>query len=57
MNPPTGCHFRTRCQHAMEICAAEKPVATEVGGLTVRCHLMDPSLQSAVMAESVSDPA
>jgi oligopeptide/dipeptide ABC transporter ATP-binding protein len=43
MNPPSGCHFRTRCRHAMEICAVEEPVTTEVGRLTVRCHLMDPA--------------
>jgi oligopeptide/dipeptide ABC transporter ATP-binding protein len=43
MNPPSGCHFRTRCRHAMEICAVEEPMTTDVGGLTVRCHLMDPA--------------
>jgi oligopeptide/dipeptide ABC transporter ATP-binding protein len=43
MNPPSGCHFRTRCRHAMEICALEEPVITEVGPTAVRCHLMDPN--------------
>ncbi len=43
MNPPSGCHFRTRCRHAMEVCALEEPPATDVGGLTVNCHLMDPT--------------
>jgi oligopeptide/dipeptide ABC transporter ATP-binding protein len=42
MNPPSGCHFRTRCRHAMDVCAAEEPVSTEVGRLAVRCHLMSP---------------
>jgi peptide/nickel transport system ATP-binding protein/oligopeptide transport system ATP-binding protein len=41
MNPPTGCHFRTRCRHAMDVCTADEPVITEVGRLTVRCHLMN----------------
>jgi len=45
MNPPSGCHFRTRCRHAMEVCALEEPIARDIGGLTVRCHLMDPAHQ------------
>ncbi len=45
MNPPSGCHFRTRCRHAMEVCALEEPTARDIGGLTVRCHLMDPAHQ------------
>jgi oligopeptide/dipeptide ABC transporter ATP-binding protein len=43
MNPPSGCHFRTRCRHAMDVCTTDEPVATEVGRLTVRCHLMNPT--------------
>jgi oligopeptide transport system ATP-binding protein len=57
MNPPSGCHFRTRCQHAMDICAAEEPMTTEVAGLTVRCHLMDPASQSAATLPDVIHPA
>jgi oligopeptide/dipeptide ABC transporter ATP-binding protein len=40
MNPPSGCHFRTRCRHATERCATEQPVTTAVGPLMVRCHLV-----------------
>jgi oligopeptide/dipeptide ABC transporter ATP-binding protein len=43
MNPPSGCHFRTRCRHAMDVCAIEEPASTMVGGLIVRCHLMSPT--------------
>jgi oligopeptide/dipeptide ABC transporter ATP-binding protein len=45
MNPPSGCHFRTRCRHAMEICEVEEPAPTDVGRLMVRCHLMTPTRQ------------
>jgi oligopeptide/dipeptide ABC transporter ATP-binding protein len=47
MHPPSGCHFRTRCRYAMDVCATEEPVSTAVGGLTVRCHLMDPTRSPA----------
>ena len=43
MNPPSGCHFRTRCRHAMEVCAVVEPPTTHVGGLAVSCHLLDPN--------------
>ncbi|WP_079509123.1 ABC transporter ATP-binding protein [Mesobacillus jeotgali] len=40
INPPTGCVFRTRCQHAMEVCAETKPVWHEIDqDHYVACHL------------------
>ena len=42
LDPPSGCRFRTRCRHAMEICATAEPAPNEVHGLTVRCYLTDP---------------
>lgn len=38
-NPPEGCHFHTRCPHAMEICKKTYPEEQAVDGGTVRCHL------------------
>ncbi|MFO7942668.1 MAG: dipeptide ABC transporter ATP-binding protein [Bacillota bacterium] len=41
-NPPSGCHFRTRCQYAMPICAEEKPAWKDIGGEHfVACWLHD----------------
>ena len=56
MNPPSGCHFRTRCRHAMEVCAVEEPVTTEIGGIAVRCHLMGPTLHQVSGASGTSGP-
>jgi peptide/nickel transport system ATP-binding protein len=40
MDPPSGCVFRTRCQHAMDICALKKPVWQEIDkDHFVACHL------------------
>ncbi|MBM3570091.1 MAG: dipeptide ABC transporter ATP-binding protein [Alphaproteobacteria bacterium] len=42
INPPSGCHFHTRCPHAAPRCRQEapklKPIAT---GHVVSCHLHD----------------
>jgi len=40
VNPPIGCVFRTRCPHAMDICANDKPAWQQrENGHFVACHL------------------
>ncbi len=56
IDPPSGCRFRTRCRYAMDICAAEEPAAVSTGGLTVRCHLMDPTIRAQDGATSTFSP-
>ncbi len=40
LNPPSGCRFHPRCQHAMEVCRTRKPPAFRVAdGHEVACFL------------------
>ena len=40
INPPSGCHFHTRCPYAEERCRIESPPLREIApGHTVSCHL------------------
>ncbi|WP_051331155.1 ABC transporter ATP-binding protein [Aneurinibacillus terranovensis] len=53
MNPPSGCHFRTRCPHAMESCAKIEPVWQEVlPEHFVACHLYN----QEIMGDKVLRP-
>ena len=41
-NPPSGCHFHTRCPQVFDRCKTEAPTLTEVGtGHRAACHLLD----------------
>jgi oligopeptide/dipeptide ABC transporter ATP-binding protein len=42
MNPPSGCHFHTRCPYAIDRCRIETPDLREVTpGRWVSCHLRE----------------
>ncbi|MGD9999451.1 MAG: ABC transporter ATP-binding protein [Ilumatobacteraceae bacterium] len=40
IDPPSGCHFRTRCAHARDVCAAEAPALEPHGESVVACHMV-----------------
>jgi peptide/nickel transport system ATP-binding protein len=43
INPPSGCRFRTRCPVAEPVCAAQVPVAAQLGGgHEAACHMAQP---------------
>jgi oligopeptide transport system ATP-binding protein len=40
INPPTGCHFHTRCQYVMDVCRQVDPILADQGDSHfVACHL------------------
>ena len=42
VNPPPGCRFHTRCEHAMEVCRNEEPGAFAAGeGHVAACWLLE----------------
>ncbi|WP_372603467.1 ABC transporter ATP-binding protein [Actibacterium sp.] len=51
-NPPSGCHFNTRCPYATDICRIERPPMVEAEGVRVACHAWsDPEAWRAANGE------
>jgi oligopeptide/dipeptide ABC transporter ATP-binding protein len=45
INPPSGCHFRTRCPVVMPMCSKKYPDSTDLGdGHLAACHRIDEPL-------------
>jgi oligopeptide/dipeptide ABC transporter ATP-binding protein len=42
LHPPSGCRFRTRCDRADALCAAEKPAMRMEGAHGAACHHLTP---------------
>ncbi len=43
MNPPSGCHFHTRCPYVVDRCRKDAPALREIApGRHVACHLRGP---------------
>ncbi|MCG6909342.1 MAG: ABC transporter ATP-binding protein [Deltaproteobacteria bacterium] len=41
IDPPDGCRFAPRCNHAMDVCSEAEPEAREMAGRRVACHLIE----------------
>ncbi len=41
LNPPPGCVFHPRCEHAREVCSATLPPMRDIAGTRVACHRAD----------------
>ena len=51
INPPSGCHFHTRCPYAIARCKVEDPPLLEiVPGHVVACHLRTPATLARTQA-------
>lgn len=57
-NPPSGCHFHTRCPYAQPICAEQDPPLTDLGdGRQAACHFADKlNLTGAAQLSTASRP-
>jgi peptide/nickel transport system ATP-binding protein len=58
INPPSGCRFRTRCAHAMAVCASTTPPLLPVGdgGRQVACFLYSERQEAAPPRHATQSP-
>jgi peptide/nickel transport system ATP-binding protein len=57
VKPPSGCRFRSRCPHAMPICADQVPPAFPAGsGHAGACWLLDPGAERGPSAADALRP-
>lgn len=53
LNPPSGCHFRTRCPMANDRCSAERPQLRRIeGARQVACHYAESDTVAVATTES-----
>ncbi len=57
INPPTGCHFHTRCPHARALCSALSPQLEGDANHAVACHFWSEIQASTPTASAATDSA
>lgn len=54
INPPSGCHFHTRCPFVMDVCRSRYPQLRHVApGRLVACHLYDAQAEASDAAAAI----
>lgn len=57
LNLPAGCKFAPRCSFAQERCFVQEPIAEEIAGQKVWCHIYQPDWQGAREKSTITLPA
>jgi oligopeptide transport system ATP-binding protein len=48
INPPSGCHFHTRCRYRFAPCDKVEPTYQKIGDCQVACHLYNPKFNDNI---------